>query len=426
MDVAKHFRLTHDPFKAGVEREVAASDNAVLSHEEARRFIMTRIGVAGGTDLFSPAALDVIAAASRGRPAALRLLAGNAMFHAAFDGARRVEEVHARQAAATQDIWRDVPAPAPAPPTAATVAAAPVAPVSASSPAPEPAPAAAAPVIIAPAEFAPPSAVEPVDDDLPPPRRGWWRNVPPLARLAMVVGLLILSLPVIGYVVGEVKDERPAPDSTYLPENEELAAADAEAPIDAPPELPPAAAPPAPAPAPVEPAEAGPPIDLTAQTIPPEPPADVPPEPPVAVGAGQTAPQPAPSETVVPEAPVEAAPAPEPEPVPAEPAGVAAAPRVFVHYSSSQPGGAEAAVVVASSLREQGFTVVDIRAVPMPIETASVRYFYSADRANAEALHDALGTVMRPRGFSAGDLKSMTDYADLPRRGTLEVWVPAG
>jgi outer membrane biosynthesis protein TonB len=425
MDVAKHFRLTHDPFKAGAEREFAVSDNAVLNHEEARRFIATRIGVAGGTDLFSPAALDIIATASRGRPAALRLLAGNAMFHAAFDGARRVEEVHARQAAATQDIWRDIPAPGPAPPAVA-MAAAPVAPVSAPPPAPEPAPAAAAPLIIAPAEFARPRAVEPADDDLPPPRDGWWRNVPPLARLAMVVGLLILSLPVIGYIVGEVKDERPAPDSNYLPEDSELAAADAEAPIDAAPELPPAAAPPAPAPVPVEPAEAGPPVDLTAQTDPSEPPVDVPPQPPVAAGAGETVPLPAPSEATVPEAPVEAAPVPEPEPGLAEPAGVAATPRVFVHYSSSQSGGADAAAVVAQSLREQGFTVVDIRAVPMSIETASVRYFYSADRANAEALHDALGAVLRPRGFSAGDLKSMTDYADLPRRGTLEVWVPAG
>jgi len=55
-----------------------------------------------------------------------------------------------------------------------------------------------------------------------------------------------------------------------------------------------------------------------------------------------------------------------------------------------------------------------------------VRYFHNGDRAAAEALHDVLGGALRPRGYSAGDLKSMTGYADLPQRGTLEVWVPAG
>ena len=400
MDVIKHFALAHDPFRVG--RDGVPEDGA-LDFEDARRFIATRTAAAGRTDIFSPAALDVLAEASRGRPAALRLLAGNAMFHAAFDGARRIEETHARQAVATQDIWRDVPAPAPSGTTAmAAAAAATVAPRATALPF------AATPVPVAPAMAAPMAAEPAVEDDLPPPRRSWWAGTPPLARLAMVVALLLLSLPVIGYVVGAVKDDRPAADSSYLPDEGELAAADAEAPIDAAPELPPVAAP-----APIETANAGPPIDLTAQTMPPEaaPPErspDAPAEVPIASGAGgaDTAPVPTPAT--------------EPEPA------VAASPRVFGHYSSEQPGAADAAAEVAGNLREQGFTVADIRAVPLRIDTASVRYFYPGDRAKAEALHDALGSALRGRGFSAGDLKSMTGYDPAPRRGTLEVWVPAG
>jgi hypothetical protein len=99
---------------------------------------------------------------------------------------------------------------------------------------------------------------------------------------------------------------------------------------------------------------------------------------------------------------------------------------VFVHYSTGQPGADEAAAEVARELRERGFTIADIRAVPSRIATASVRYFYLDDRAEAEALQDALGAVLRSRGYSAGDLKAMTGYKPSPRRGTLEVWVPAG
>lgn len=415
MDVVRHFRLTHDPFKAGAERVLGAGDGAQLDAEAARRFIATRSAVAGQPELFSPASLDLLAGASRGRPAALRLLAGNAMFHAAFDGAARVEEVHARQAAATQDIWRDVPAapPPPAPPTSSEApAAAPAAAIGAVM-APPVSARGAAPFAVAPGDEAPVHMVAPDDDELAPRRRGWWQSTPPLARLAIVVGVLLLSLPVIGYVVGMVKDERPPAESSYPPAGGIVAAADAEAPIDAAPELPAAQ----PEPDPVQMAEAGPPIDLTAQTIPAEPlpvePATEP-GPPIVTGAGA-------AETVEP-APARTAQA-ESESVP-EPA-VAAAPRVFVHYSSEQPGAADAAAQVADNLRAQGFAVADIRAVPIRIETASVRYFHPGDRANAEALHDALGGALRGRGFSAGDLKSMNDYDPSPRPGTLEVWVPS-
>ena len=164
-------------------------------------------------------------------------------------------------------------------------------------------------------------------------------------------------------------------------------------------------------PAAIEVAAARPPIDLTAQTMARDRVGEAPPEIPAAVGAG--------SEDGFEPAPVA-------PPQAAEPATMGGRPRVFVHYSASQQGGADTAAAVAQSLRGQGYTVADLRAIPESIATASVRYFFAADRADAEALHDALGAALRGRGFSAGDLKSMAGYDPAPRRGTLEVWVPAG
>ena len=48
--------------------------------------------------------------------------------------------------------------------------------------------------------------------------RRWWRRTPPITRLAIVVGLLLLSLPIIGYIIGAVKDSQ-ASGSSYLPED---------------------------------------------------------------------------------------------------------------------------------------------------------------------------------------------------------------
>jgi|GEM_PF-2596862 len=406
-----------------------------LAPDEARAFVVDRATRAGGDEaLFEPAALDVLAEASRGIPAALRLLGANALFHAAFDGARRVDATHAQQAAAmTQDLWKGVVAPAPAGrPIAAAVPPAtrtepPIAPpppaAAAVPPASRPSVAAA---VVAPAVAAAPAATHEAEDDEPvPARRSWWRGAPPLVRMAMVVGLLLLSLPVIGYVVGAVKDERPSTESSYLPDE----AAD---PVDADAEaaradgelagLPDRQAPPVVEPEPEPPVEtAGVPEDLTAGTTVPAaepavPEADPAPVPPVpreqpTVGAGEAVP-------AEPEA------EPEPEPADDERAAPGGA-RVFVHYSTEQPGADEAAADVARQLRERGFSVVDIRGVASSIETASVRYFYPADRADAEALHDALGAALRGRGYSAGDLKTMTGFRPLPRRGTIEVWVPA-
>ncbi len=392
-----------------------------LESDEAMAFLADRITRAGGSAaLFDAAALEILAEAGRGIPAALRMLGANALFQAAFDGASHVEERHAMQAAAmAQDMWRGATAPQAASPSPAPVAEPPA--VERPPAMPPVAPAlAAAPVTVGPTGEAT------IDEAPVVPRRSWWRNAPPLVRMAMVVGLLLLSLPVIGYVVGAVKDDRPATESSYLPDGGGMAAAkdepSAETAVAAVnPDVrvvPPTSAAVPPESRPVE--AAGPPRDLTA-------------------GIGDSAPEP---EVIESDAPVETAEVP-PEPQPATPVDEAAdsapaveapanvapasgGPRVFIHYSTAQPGADAAAAEVARQLRDRGFTIADIRAVPNQIETASVRYFFADDRAQAEALQDALGAVLRPRGFSGGDLKSMTGYRPSPRRGTLEVWVPAG
>lgn len=385
-----------------------------LDPEESKAFLTDRATRAGGAaTLFMPPALDILTEAGRGIPAALRLLGANALFHAAFDGAAHVEEAHARQSVAmTQDMWKGVVAPEAARPVPIA------APVEAP---PRPAPVAAAPVVAVAAPVAAAEPLQPAVADELAGRRSWWRNAPPLVRLAMVVALLLLSLPLIGYVVGAIKDERPAADSSYLPDEDEVA----DASTTAEPEVTRPRA--APAPEPAEVAVATP--EPAAEPV--RPPRDL------IQGAGIAEPALEPPATPVepqrpaPSAPAEATPAaaepaapPERE-TPAENETATAGARVFVHYSTRQPGADEAAANVARELRDRGFTVVDIRAVPSRIETASVRYFFLDDRAQAEALQDALGSILRSRGFSGGDLKAMTDYRPAPRRGTIEVWVPA-
>lgn len=377
-----------------------------LAPDEARAFLVDRVIRAGGNAaIFDVDALDLLAEASRGIPAALRQLGANALFQAAFDGATHVREAHARQAAAmTQDMWRSVAAPELAKPPAPAVG---------------PTVAMAAPAAVAEAITPERPLGRPRPDEAPTTvQRSWWRNAPPLIRMAMIVGLLLLSLPVLGYLVGTVKDDRPATESSYLPDDEgaDAAAEDAEV-AQATPDA--AAVDPSIA----MPAETvGDPEDLTAATRV----ANAAPEPPAGQAAAATPPEPIAAPPEILAEPEVAAAEPEEAVAPPDVAPAAGGPRVFVHYSTSQAGADEAAADVARELRERGFAVADIRAVPGRIETASVRYFHSGDRGDAEALHDALGVALRGRGFSAGDLKSMTDYRPAPRRGTIEVWVPAG
>lgn len=271
MDVVAHFGLSQDPFRTPEPDSLAGG---TLTPEAARAYLAGRIAGAGGPDLFSRAALDILAEAANGDPDLLRRLGGSALFHAAFEGARRVEDQHARQAADTQgrqvpdeDAVRPGPATAPAHNLGADTAA-------------------------ADAAFSDPVAVH----------RRWWRRTPPITRLAIIVGLLLLSLPIVGYIIGVVKDSQ-ASGSSYLPEDSIV---DAEK---------------------IEPAEtdvvgtANPDAAAVAATdvrAPARPPVELPLEATTPVPAPPPVPQPEP----VLEAPVEAepepAPLPESDPVPAE------------------------------------------------------------------------------------------------------------
>ena len=271
MDVVAHFGLSQDPFRTPEPDSLAGG---TLTPEAARAYLAGRIAGAGGPDLFSRAALDILAEAANGDPDLLRRLGGSALLHAAFEGARRVEDQHARQAAVTQGL--QVPDEHGVRPGPAT----------------------------APVHTLGADAADAMPSDPVAVHRRWWRRTPPITRLAIIVGLLLLSLPIVGYMIGVMKDSQ-ASGSSYLPEDSIV---DAEK---------------------IEPAE----IDVVAAVnpdaaavaatdvrapAPARPPAELPPE--------ATTPVPAPSpvsqsEPVL-EAPVEAepepAPLPESEPVPAE------------------------------------------------------------------------------------------------------------
>jgi hypothetical protein len=203
MDVVTHFGLSQDPFHTPEPDSLAGG---TLTPEAARAYLAGRIAGAGGPDLFSRSALDILAEAAKGDPDRLRRLGGSALFHAAFEGARRVEDQHARQAAVTQERWVQLQDPVRTAP-----ATAPVHTLGADTPA----------------------AAAVLSDPVAAHRR-WWRRTPPITRLAIVVGLLLLSLPVIGYIIGAVKDSQ-ASGSSYLPEDsivdaEKIAPAETDAP----------------------------------------------------------------------------------------------------------------------------------------------------------------------------------------------------
>ena len=95
-------------------------------------------------------------------------------------------------------------------------------------------------------------------------------------------------------------------------------------------------------------------------------------------------------------------------------------PRVFVHYTENGPGGPTTALQLVRHLREAGFAV-ESRAVEFPISAHSVRYFFDADRDQAEAVSAQLqGQV--PEG-AAVPVVDFPDYRPRPRPGHLEIWL---
>jgi hypothetical protein len=73
-----------------------------LSQSDTRAYLQERATQAGFTDLFTPAALDLIVDASRGLPRSLWSIAGLAYFYAASAGASQISRQHVADALASQ------------------------------------------------------------------------------------------------------------------------------------------------------------------------------------------------------------------------------------------------------------------------------------------------------------------------------------
>ena len=126
-----------------------------------------------------------------------------------------------------------------------------------------------------------------------------------------------------------------------------------------------------------------------------------------------------------PEPPVVAAPverpvaAPPPSEQPALPVR-----RIVVHHG----GQAESRAVaeqLASQLLSASLGDIEVRAVPFDVATASVRYFFDQDRADAQRLTAAIGPFLNWHGRAVpATAIGFTDYRPLPRQGTIEVWLP--
>jgi hypothetical protein len=109
------------------------------------------------------------------------------------------------------------------------------------------------------------------------------------------------------------------------------------------------------------------------------------------------------------------------EPV-VEAAGSRAAIRVFVHYAATAAGGPATAMHLVRHLKAQGFAV-EAREVDFAIASASIRYFFAADRDAAEALSSSLeGQVP---GGEAPPVVDFTHYEPKPQEGHLEIWIGA-
>ena len=101
-----------------------------------------------------------------------------------------------------------------------------------------------------------------------------------------------------------------------------------------------------------------------------------------------------------------------------------ASPRVFVHYSASGATDAALAQSLAERLRQEGFAVAGVRAVPFSIGAGSVRYFFAGDLGEARRLlasfNDYLGRQARPAARGPVDF---TRFDPKPMPGTIELWI---
>jgi hypothetical protein len=99
--------------------------------------------------------------------------------------------------------------------------------------------------------------------------------------------------------------------------------------------------------------------------------------------------------------------------------------RIFIHHSA---GAANAlpAIQLAAFLQARGFDVIDIRPVDVEIERPSVRYFFDGDQAGSRQLVEAIAAFYaRAPGRAPAQAADFSHFSPKPRRGSIEVWLPA-
>jgi len=104
------------------------------------------------------------------------------------------------------------------------------------------------------------------------------------------------------------------------------------------------------------------------------------------------------------------------------PASRSAQTRVFVHYSAGVVGAPATAMHLVRHLKAAGFAA-EVRAIEFPIPTNSIRYFFDADRAQAEALRGSLEGQLP--GDAALTVMDFTSYQPRPQPGLIEIWLRA-
>jgi len=107
---------------------------------------------------------------------------------------------------------------------------------------------------------------------------------------------------------------------------------------------------------------------------------------------------------------------------PIEEAGRLPAIRVFVHYTAGAAGGPATAMHLVRHLKAAGFAA-EAQEVDYPIESDSIRYFFAADRDQAEAL--SLSLESQVPGGAAPPVVDFTRDDPKPEHGHLEVWIAA-
>jgi hypothetical protein len=99
--------------------------------------------------------------------------------------------------------------------------------------------------------------------------------------------------------------------------------------------------------------------------------------------------------------------------------------RVFIHHTAGA-GNALPAIQLAAFLQARGFDVVDIRPVDFEIERPSVRYFFDDDQRESRRLVEAIGAFYaKAPGRPPDEVANFSHFSPKPRRGNIEVWLPA-